>query len=414
MKKNHTPSKVKKGFTLTELLVVIAILAVLSTITVIGYTHFIKKAAISSDTQLINQVNTILKVHRIYEDVDDDNSIAKVLQDNLEDEVEIQSKKYHMDIYYNDNIGKFELLTIANATESNYKTLSYYLNLSVLDDSTNNNTSSTPNSNIYFNINEEYHKNFGQKNDFHSSEPQNLEAYIENGILKVMIFIDESKDVTSNPIDLSEIITATDSFNNKLDVKFECFEIALIEHIAHSPTPNYILKDNMLTINTPGQYQIKYSCHDQEGTLNLYVKNVYWSRDAEITVNNDEINYIPTVENNSDGTSKIQLTISEYMDNILVKDYEYSTHQFYDDPKELTYIKEVISSYGVEIPMYILLEINGHIIEKQITNEFCIFTFDSIYLSIDNTVSITYKYIGYNGYNGISDSYTTEITISTN
>ena len=62
MKKNHTPSKVKKGFTLTELLVVIAILAVLSTITVIGYTHFIKKAAISSDTLLINQVNTILKV----------------------------------------------------------------------------------------------------------------------------------------------------------------------------------------------------------------------------------------------------------------------------------------------------------------------------------------------------------------
>ena len=44
MKKNHTPSKVKKGFTLTELLVVIAILAVLTTVAIVGYSAYVNKA----------------------------------------------------------------------------------------------------------------------------------------------------------------------------------------------------------------------------------------------------------------------------------------------------------------------------------------------------------------------------------
>ena len=98
MNKNHTSAKVKKGFTLTELLVVIAILAVLSTITVIGYTHFIKKAAISSDNLLVNQVNTVINTQRIYQNIENDNDIARLLQKHFEKDIQIATKKYDMDI----------------------------------------------------------------------------------------------------------------------------------------------------------------------------------------------------------------------------------------------------------------------------------------------------------------------------
>ena len=53
--------KTKKGFTLVELLVVITILAVLATVSVIGYRNFTKKAQISNDTSLVAQLNLALQ-----------------------------------------------------------------------------------------------------------------------------------------------------------------------------------------------------------------------------------------------------------------------------------------------------------------------------------------------------------------
>lgn len=51
----------KKAFTLVELLVVIAILAILSTVAVVGYTSFIKRAAISNDESVVTQLNRYLE-----------------------------------------------------------------------------------------------------------------------------------------------------------------------------------------------------------------------------------------------------------------------------------------------------------------------------------------------------------------
>ena len=55
--------KAKKGFTLVELLVVITILAVLATVSVIGYRSFTKKAQVSNDTSLVAQLNIALKAN---------------------------------------------------------------------------------------------------------------------------------------------------------------------------------------------------------------------------------------------------------------------------------------------------------------------------------------------------------------
>ena len=57
--------KTKKGFTLVELLVVITILAVLATVSVIGYRSFTKKAQISNDTSLVTQLNLALQADEV-------------------------------------------------------------------------------------------------------------------------------------------------------------------------------------------------------------------------------------------------------------------------------------------------------------------------------------------------------------
>jgi prepilin-type N-terminal cleavage/methylation domain-containing protein len=125
----------KKGFTLVELLVVIAIVAVLATVSIIGYTSFIKKAHMSNDTALANQVNTLLSGHRVYEKVDDEQSIAKVLKNGkIASDVKIESQKYDMDIFYNESKEKFELMSNQEGTSQQYKTLHYYLNLEESED----------------------------------------------------------------------------------------------------------------------------------------------------------------------------------------------------------------------------------------------------------------------------------------
>ena len=55
----------KKGFTLVELLVVIAILAILATVSVVGYTAFITRANLSNDQAFIAQANTTLQAAAI-------------------------------------------------------------------------------------------------------------------------------------------------------------------------------------------------------------------------------------------------------------------------------------------------------------------------------------------------------------
>ena len=57
--------KTKKGFTLVELLVVITILAVLATVSVIGYRSFTKKAQISNDMSLVTQLNLALQADEV-------------------------------------------------------------------------------------------------------------------------------------------------------------------------------------------------------------------------------------------------------------------------------------------------------------------------------------------------------------
>jgi len=66
--------KNKKGFTLIELLVVISVIAILATVSILGYSAFTKKASISNDEALVSQWNMFLQS---YEQEKDDIHTAK-------------------------------------------------------------------------------------------------------------------------------------------------------------------------------------------------------------------------------------------------------------------------------------------------------------------------------------------------
>lgn len=61
--------RIKKGFTLVELLVVIAILAILASVTVVGYSAFTQKAKDSVAQQELTQIHNYLYA----EDINNDN-----------------------------------------------------------------------------------------------------------------------------------------------------------------------------------------------------------------------------------------------------------------------------------------------------------------------------------------------------
>ena len=107
-----------KGFTLVELLVVIAILAILTTVSVVGYTKFIEKARVSNDKALVSQLNTYFESYKI------NNPISIENKDDLYDfmknrndfaNIVVQSKQDGYDIYFDTITKSFKLMKIEDA-----------------------------------------------------------------------------------------------------------------------------------------------------------------------------------------------------------------------------------------------------------------------------------------------------------
>ena len=103
----------RKGFTLVELLVVIAILAILATVSVVGYSAFIERANVSNDEQLATQLNNFLVAYmndhssEYYGETIDENNIRDITANVLElsgiNDLDPQSKNngYHFYFHFN-------------------------------------------------------------------------------------------------------------------------------------------------------------------------------------------------------------------------------------------------------------------------------------------------------------------------
>ena len=104
----------KKAFTLVELLVVIAILAILASVAVVGYTAFIKNAAVSNDENVVAQMNRYLEALKADDqdlEIGEDNIawlLAELVDAGLES-VEPYALKYGYHYYFNKSEQKFVL-----------------------------------------------------------------------------------------------------------------------------------------------------------------------------------------------------------------------------------------------------------------------------------------------------------------
>ena len=409
----------KKGFTLVEVLVIIAILSILSTITIIGYTNFIHKAAISNDTSLANQVNKLLQGYCITEKMTSYDSISEMLKNNIDFEIDIQTKDINMNIYYNDDNEQFELMD----NNEMYYTLEEIMNW---EDKQGDNSDSL--SNAYktsLKVNSSYKKDTYVNPENLNS--QNLKARINNNNnLDIELYINEERNPISPEIDISKLITATDSSNkeitltydynditniitgkdssgNLLEIQYEFTPIDLIEYNKlHDKNVDFDWTANGLKIYTAGKYRINYTYKNQEIFIDINVKNVYLGDIASITVDDD-------IKHEFDDT-KIHEGIVTL--NILSKDLlkikDYAT-----DNNTIGNIESVTinqrHSYMYETSIIVCLNSKYYevqMVNLKIDNNRYYFIIEDLDIESVKTLTIQYRYQALNGEYLVSQIYT--------
>lgn len=100
----------RKAFTIVELLVVIAILAILSTISIFGYTRFIKNANESADMTLLTQINRSLTAAETIGETNTVNDVYNLLYNNGLNDSNLIAKQEGYEFVYNKETNRFEYL----------------------------------------------------------------------------------------------------------------------------------------------------------------------------------------------------------------------------------------------------------------------------------------------------------------
>ena len=118
----------KKAFTLVELLVVIAILAILASVAVVGYTAFIKNAAVSNDENVVAQMNRYLEALQADstgeyygKEIHAGNVkqlTAHILEESGMGKLEASAEKYGYNFYFDLEKGEYDVKRKAEAYDS--------------------------------------------------------------------------------------------------------------------------------------------------------------------------------------------------------------------------------------------------------------------------------------------------------
>lgn len=363
----------KRGFTLTELLVAILIISILTSISIISYNNFIKKSAIANDDLLANRVNNLLE-HIKYDKMLDDNTIAIIVQEELGNDVIVESKKYGMNIYYNQEKCSFEV--ISNKNDNEYTPLDYYLN------------------SITFHINKTYlYESKWEKIETFESTYDFVNISLNDEDLIIAIASDNDNTLKIPHVDLSKIIYTKSTQKNENNLTFELKSIDLRDEDKQiSLITDGLLGANELSL--PGMYKVTAYAKDYSFTLDLYVKNIYYSKSPDIIVSNTPYTY--NVEQNEDNTYDFSLIFTDLFNKIYLKDY--NDYHYNEDFMPLSQFEEYGNQYTKNIDIFI--EVGNKSQQLSLSSEYkrnFTLSFDEVDLDVNPSIKITYRYQGSTG-----------------
>ncbi len=374
----------QKGLTLTELLVTMSIISILISVTVIGYSAFIKKSAISNDELIANRVNTVLEEIKSDEMLDS-NTVAIIVQQELGDDIYLQSNKYNMNIYYDTDTQTFEVMSNEFASQRELFSLEYYLNL------------------ITFHIDKTYIHSLKGKyvKTFDGPDDTVVNLFLEGNNLLATVRIYETNKINAPEIDLSKIIYAKKSSNLLDNIRFEIKSTDLREEDKSVFVETSGQLQNSF-ITHPGQYEIIAYSEDypeQTFSIGLCIKNVYYFNEPAIYVSN--ASYTTDILSNGNDTYNLTLTFPDLLKAITIKDYD-NSYSFNGNFTTLRDFNLYGDQYTNNTDIFIevgnkIYELNLNIDDIERNKLIYSVTFESVAIDKNDIISITYRYQGTNG-----------------
>ena len=364
------------GFTLIEMLVTISIIAILSSMVVIGYTNLIKKAAISNDKVLVNQVNNLLLAHRVEEDLYEDIEIANALRAVLGTHVEVQSQDYEMDIYYNRSNSTFELMNNTDALQ--FMTINEYLNFYLENDQTQE---VPPPSNDNDKTEDETVKTFNFKD--------NLTVASRN----IYFNVEECGKLTPATLNINELI---EKLVPDLNLLYELTPKSIVHFENYEKIPPDENSDS-ITFYNPGSYEltINYGNYEESISVNILNGNYLNENDIAILDNHKENNTKPAhIVNSTDEHYDLQIPILFYFS---IDDY------YWDNGYSKTVLtaNEFLRNFDDETidlsNERLEVIVNGNKMELTHVKELGVCVIIEDLVELQNTFTVEYHYQGLNG-----------------
>ena len=342
--------KKHKGFTLVELLVTIAILAVLATVSVVGYTQYIEKSAVTTDNFLVKQLNDFTQLYEIEHSGDlEDADIRNLLKNAGLESIELKSEGYEYRLYFDKNNQEFVLAT---EKKDNYI---------LIDDEFLSAIDSTPDSGNEGTSGEGGDENIqapgdGNTDDTGSSDgadepdivepnepyqPQEIFIFNEKYENSQQIKIGAKKytlkcwttpdsinlenilihDTDGNSckkgyyqLSIEDIINVKDENNNNISIdKIECTPSTIVNYANHNTETNYSINsdNNTISFYKTGAYTLTISTQNKSKysiQVNVYNANTSYGNPTLTSKIGSDV-YNPKFTNNIDGTKNIDLAI---------------------------------------------------------------------------------------------------------